>query len=97
MPVRSSGTLGPFEGNSMHALEAAFQKRIGPGFDPSCDVVIRRPAVWRVVLEAAIVGRIVRRCNDNAIRQPCIAAAVVSEYRVRNLQEWACIGFYLRA
>ena len=84
MPVRGSGAPGLFERNSLHALEAAFQKRIGPGFDPSGDVVIRRPAVGRVVLEAAIVGRIVRRRDDNAVRQPCIAAAVVSEYGVRN-------------
>ena len=84
MPVGGSGALGLLEGNPFHALEAAFQKPIGPGFDPSCDVVIRRPAVGRVVLEAAVVGRIVRRRDDDAVRQSCIAAAVVSEYCVRN-------------
>jgi hypothetical protein len=79
-----SSTLGLFERDSFHALEAAFQKRIGPGFDPSCDVVIRRAAVGRFVFEATVVGRIVRRRDDNAVGQSFIAAAVVSEYCVRN-------------
>ena len=84
MPVRGGGAPGPFERNSLHALEGAFQKRIGPGFDPSGNLIIRRPAVGRVVLEAAIVWRIVRRRDDNAVRQPALAAAVISEYCVGN-------------
>ena len=71
VPVRGGGAQGLFVRNSFHALQAAFQKRIGPGFDPSGDVVIRRPAVGRVVLEAAVVGRVVRRRDDDAVGQPC--------------------------
>ena len=71
MPVRGSGAPGLFVRNSLHALKPAFQKHIGPGFDPSGDFGIGRPAVGRVVLEAAIVRRIVRRRDDNAVRQPC--------------------------
>ena len=73
MPMGGGGALGAFERDSFYALKAAFQKLIGPGFDPSGDVVVRRAAVGRVVLEAAVVGRIVRRRDDNAVRHalPC--------------------------
>jgi len=41
--------------------------------DPARHVSIGRSAVGRVVLEASILGRVVGRCNDDAIRQmfPC--------------------------
>ena len=85
MPVRRRGALGLVESHSLHALQATFQKRISPRSNPSCDVLIGRPAVGRVVLEAAVVGRIVRGCNDDAVRESRISrrpAAVVREYGV---------------
>ena len=82
--VGRAGAQGLLVRNSAHALEAALQKRISPGFNPSRDVVVRRPAVGRVVFEAAIVGRVVRGRDDYAIRKACSAPAVVGEYRVRN-------------
>ncbi len=45
---------------------------------------IGRPAVGRVVLEAAIIGRIVRGRDDDAVGESCRAPAVVGEDRVRN-------------
>ena len=38
--------------------------------DPARDVRVRRAAVGRVVLEAAVVGRVVRRRHDDPVRQP---------------------------
>ena len=79
MPMRGRDAPGLFERHSFDAFELAFQQRIGAGFDPAGDVLIRRPAIGRVVLEAAAVGRIVRRRDDNAVCQSHSTAAVISE------------------
>lgn len=92
MPVRGTGALGLFESNSFCASEGAFQKRIGPHFDPSHDVVIRGAAVGRIILEGAVVRWIVRKLEDNAVRQPCIAAAIVSENCPRTQRSWRVFG-----
>ena len=52
--------------------------------DPAGDVGVGRAAVRRVVLEAAVFGRIVRRRDDDAVGEPAGAAAVVDEDRVRD-------------
>ena len=48
------------------------------------DVGVGRAAVRRVVLEAAVVGRVVRRRDHDAVGEPGRAAAVVGEDRVRD-------------
>ena len=48
------------------------------------DVGIRRSAVGRVVLEATVLGRVVRGGDDDAIRQATFAPGVVGEDRVRD-------------
>jgi len=45
---------------------------------------LRRATAWRVVLDAAAVGRIVRRRDDDAVGESALAAQVVAEDRVRD-------------
>ena len=54
--------------------------------DPLRGVGVGRPAVGRVVLEAAVGGRVVRRGHDDAVGQPAgrVLAAVGAQDRVRH-------------
>ena len=67
-----------------HVLNSGFEQAVGTRLDPSGDGRIRRTARRRVVLEAAIFRRIVRRREDNAVGKPLRAAAVVGEDGVRD-------------
>ena len=63
-------------------LTPAFRSRsnaLARSCDPSGHVGIGRAAVGRVVLEAAVLGRVVRRRDDDAVREVLVAAAVVDE------------------
>ncbi len=62
-----------------HRSIVGAQQFVGPVLDPAGDIGVRRPAVGRVVLEAAVLGRIMRRCDDNAVREVVFAAAVVND------------------
>ena len=57
---RSSGTR-------RDAVEARLEQRVGLALDPAGDVGVGRAAVRRVVLEAAVLGRVVRRRDDDAV------------------------------
>ena len=71
-------------GNSFDAFEARFEKPIGRGFDPVGDVLAGRATMGRVVLEAAIARRVVRRRHHDAVRQARVTPEVVAQDRVRN-------------
>src|SRR6266446_1195161 len=47
-------------------------------------ISVGRPAVGRVVLEAAVLRRVVRWCDDDAIGQSLLAAAVMDNNGARN-------------
>ena len=49
-----------------------------------CYAGIGRAAVRGVVLEAAILGRVVGRCDDDPIRETGVAVPVVGQDRMRN-------------
>ena len=66
------------------AIEAGLQEPVRLVLDPAGDVRVGRAAVGRVVLEAAVLGRVVRRRHDDAVGQAIVAAAVVDEDRVRD-------------
>jgi hypothetical protein len=57
---------------------------VGAVLDPARRVGVGRAAVGRVVLEAAVVGRVVGRRDDDAVGQPRLASAVVGEDRARH-------------
>jgi hypothetical protein len=72
------------EAHSLHPGIAVPQKFVGPVLDPLGHVSISRTTVRRVVLETAVLGRVVRRGDDNAVREMLGARAVVDEDRARD-------------
>ena len=84
VPVRRGGAQRLLVWDAFHTFEAALHQLIRPGFDPAGDAAIGRSPSGGVVLEAAVVRRIVRRRDDNAVGQPpARAPAVVAQDGVR--------------
>ena len=81
--VERRSTLSRSERQTFRRPIVLAQQRIGARLNPARHVGVGRPAVRRVVLEAAILRRVVRRRDDDAVRQPVRAAAVVHENRPR--------------
>ena len=77
--VRGPCLDGRGERHALHAAVSAAQQFVGPVLDPVRHVGVGGAAVGRVVLEAAVLGRIVRRRDDDAVREVLLAAAVVDE------------------
>ena len=67
-----------------HPDVAVTQEPVGPLLDPLRHVGVGRATVRRVVLEAAVLGRVVRRRDDDAVREMPGATAVVHEDRARD-------------
>ena len=65
--------------HATHSRVAGPQQFVGSILDPLRHVGVGRSAIGRVVLEAAILGRIVRRRDDDAVGKMCLARAVVDE------------------
>ena len=84
MPVRRGGAKSFLERNPFHTQKAVLEKLVCLRLDPGGDGGFRRPAVWRVVFEAAVMGRIVRRRDHDAVGESGLAPAVVGENRVGN-------------
>src|SRR5262245_56471177 len=70
--------------HSPYAGIAVPQQVIGPVLDPLGYVDVSRAAIGRVVLEAAVLGRVVRRRDDDAVREILLTAAVVNDNGSRN-------------
>ena len=73
-----------FEGQAFHIRQAGQQQRVSLFFDPGGDARVGRTAVRRIVFEAAILGRIVRGRDDDAVGQPVLAPEIVDEDRLGN-------------
>jgi len=67
--VGGPGLEGRGERHALQAGIAAPQQLVGPVLDPLGHVGVGGAAVGRVVLEAAILGGIVRGRNDDAVRE----------------------------
>ena len=72
------------ERDAFHRSVAAAEQFVGPVLDPLGHVGVCRAAVGWIVLEAAVLGRIVRRRDDDAVCQVLLPAAVVDENGVRD-------------
>ena len=74
----------PLERGARDRLPAPLQQLVGPLLDPRGDRSLRRSAVGRVVLDAAVLGRIVAGGDDDAVGGAVRARAlpVVGEDRV---------------
>ena len=74
VPVRCGGAQRLLVRNPVHAAQAAFEKLVRLRLDPVRDGWLRRPAVGWIVLEAAVMGRIVRRRDHDAVGKTCFSA-----------------------
>ena len=63
---------------------AAAQQFVGAVLNPAGHIGVGRPAVGRIVFEAAVLGRIVRRRDDDAVGEMILAGAVVNQDGARN-------------
>src|SRR5208337_2743204 len=75
---------GSGEAHSLHSGIAVPQKFIGSVLDPLGHVGICRTAIGRVVLEPAILRRVVRGGDDNAVGEMLGAGAVVDQDGARD-------------
>ena len=86
--VDLEGRAGPDGLGKRHALDrggAGSKQAVGAVLDPGGDVRIGRAAVGRVVLEAAVGGRVVRRGDHDAVASVwSVRPRVVDQDRVRD-------------
>src|ERR1019366_2329018 len=75
--VRRWGAQSLLVGNPFYPFEPGFQQSICLCLDPIGDDIVRRAAIRRIVFEAAVMRRIVRWCDDNAVGKPGLPAAIV--------------------
>jgi len=77
--VRVGCTKGCVVWNSLYVGIVSGQQFIGAILYPSSNLGISGAAVRRVVLESSILRRIMRRCDDDAVRKVLLAATVVDK------------------
>ena len=78
--IVSAGVLKrPGQRHPLHLPETAAQNLVGPLGDRRGGIGVGRPPIGRVVLEAAVAGRVVRGGNDDPVRQSLGTVAVVAE------------------
>ena len=82
--VRGRGLDRHSKRHALHARTARSQQLVGPTLHPRGDIGIGGAAVRWVVLEAAILGRVVRRRDHDPVGLVRRAAAVVHENRPRD-------------
>ena len=78
-----AGSQRGVERNTLHTLQTGGQQFISAVLHHFSHVGISRAAVWRVVLDTAIFRRVVRRGDDDTIRQRA-AFFVMHQNRVGN-------------
>ena len=78
------GAPSTFKRYSRHPAQAVGNESVGLLFYPFGDVSIRWSAVGRIVFEAAESRRVMRRCDDDAVREAALATAIVGENCVRD-------------
>ena len=70
--------------DSPNTIELFLEERVRAARDPRCYVGIGRSTIRRVVFEAAVLGRIMRRGDDDPVGETALAIVVVGQDRVRN-------------
>ena len=70
---------GPGQRHPFHRLEPVTQDLVGPLGDHPGGVGVGGPAIGRVVLEAAVARRVVRRGDDDAVGQVTVTVPVERE------------------
>src|SRR5262249_11561519 len=64
-----------FKCYSQHSAQVVGNEGVGLSFYPFGDVSVRRSAMGRIVFEAAESRRVMRRCDDDAVREAALATA----------------------
>jgi hypothetical protein len=72
------------ERHPFHVAQPAGDDLVGALLNPAGGLCIRRTAVGAVVLEAAVLGRVVRRRDDDSVGKAGGAAPVVRQHGVRE-------------
>ena len=88
--VRRRRSARPSERHPSYVGQAGRDQLVRPLGDDTRRVGVRRAAVRRVVLEATVAGRVVRRSDHDPVGQPTRASAVEPEDRVRDGRGRAC-------
>ena len=78
------GHAGLLIGETAHARWQSFEQGVGGVLDRAGDVGPGRAAIRRVVLEAAILGRVMRRGNNDPVGKAVRPTSIVGEDRVRD-------------
>ena len=78
------GAERPGQRHPLDTFETVAQELVGPLGDDAGGVGVRGSTVGRVVLEAAVAGRVVRRRDDDTVGQRGVAAPVVGQDRVAD-------------
>src|SRR6201991_1561580 len=81
--LRAAGLDGAGERRALDVAQPAFDQHVGARSDPRGGIGIGRATMRWVVLDAAALGRIMRRRDDDAVRATAVAATVMHEDRVR--------------
>ena len=76
---RGSRIDGRVEGHALHIGIVLSEQLVGPVLNPLRHARFRRAAVGRVVLEPAVLRRVMRGRDHDAVRQPVLAAPVMDE------------------
>ena len=84
MGMYGGGAPSTFKRYSRHPAQPVGNEVVGLSFYPFGDVRIRGSAVGRIVFEAAESWRVMRWCDDDAVREATLATAIVAENRVRD-------------
>src|SRR6516165_7968354 len=84
MGMYGGGASSALKRYSQHSPQVVGNEGVGLPFYPIGDVSISGPAVGWIVFEAAESRRVMRRCDDDAIRETGLATAIVGENRVRD-------------
>ena len=84
MQMRRRRLAGALIRHPRNTLHAGFHIGVRGLFDLAGHVGIGRAAMRRIVFVAAILGRIVRRRDDDAVGEPACPALVVAQDRMRD-------------
>ncbi len=84
MAVGTGGGQCLPQGHAANGAESFRQDLVGTVLNGLCGAGVGGSAVGRIVFEAAIVGRIVRGRDHDAVGQSGGAPAIVAEHRVRQ-------------
>ena len=77
-----------FKGHSLHVLVTGAEQDVRTILNPRGRVALSRATVGRIIFHPAIGRRIVRRRDDESVREAILPSAIVNENRARDDGRW---------